>query len=37
LPENIGGLQRVRVLRQGDAVLSFYRYEKKSRLDESKS
>lgn len=37
LPENIGGLQRVRVLRQGDAVLSFYRYEKKSRFDESNS
>ena len=37
LPENIGSLQRVRVLRQGDAVLSFYRYEKKPRLDESNS
>jgi 16S rRNA (guanine966-N2)-methyltransferase len=28
LPEKLGGLHRVRVLRQGDAVLSFYRYEK---------
>ena len=29
LPEAAGGLQRVRVLRQGDAVLSFYRFAKK--------
>jgi 16S rRNA (guanine(966)-N(2))-methyltransferase RsmD len=29
LPETVGNLQRVRVLRQGDAVLSFYRYERK--------
>jgi len=31
LPENVGNLQRVRVLRQGDAVLSFYRFTKNSR------
>jgi 16S rRNA (guanine966-N2)-methyltransferase len=37
LPEKIGGLQRVRVLRQGDAVLSFYTYEKKSRLGDGDS
>jgi 16S rRNA (guanine966-N2)-methyltransferase len=37
LPENTGALQRVRVLRQGDAVLSFYRYEKKARLSDSDS
>jgi 16S rRNA (guanine966-N2)-methyltransferase len=37
LPEKIGGLQRVRVLRQGDAVLSFYRYGKKSRLGDGDS
>lgn len=37
LPESIGALQRVRVLRQGDAVLSFYRYEIKSRLGDSDS
>lgn len=29
LPETVGNLQRVRVLRQGDAVLSFYRFVKK--------
>jgi 16S rRNA (guanine966-N2)-methyltransferase len=29
LPETVGSLQRVRVLRQGDAVLSFYRFVKK--------
>lgn len=28
LPETVGNLQRVRVLRQGDAVLSFYRFAK---------
>jgi 16S rRNA (guanine966-N2)-methyltransferase len=28
LPETVGNLQRVRVLRQGDAVLSFYRFTK---------
>ena len=28
LPETVGDLQRVRVLRQGDATLSFYRYGK---------
>ncbi len=27
LPEQVGGLRRVRVLRQGDAALSFYRVE----------
>jgi 16S rRNA (guanine966-N2)-methyltransferase len=32
LPEKVGGLQRVRVLRQGDAVLSFYRFTKNSRV-----
>ena len=32
LPENVGNLQRVRVLRQGDAVLSFYRFAKNSRV-----
>jgi 16S rRNA (guanine966-N2)-methyltransferase len=37
LPEKIGGLQRVRVLRQGDAVLSFYTYEKKSCLGDGDS
>jgi len=37
LPEKIGELQRVRVLRQGDAVLSFYTYEKKSRLGDGHS
>jgi 16S rRNA (guanine966-N2)-methyltransferase len=37
LPEKIGGLQRVRVLRQGDAVLSFYTYEKRSRLGDGDS
>jgi 16S rRNA (guanine966-N2)-methyltransferase len=37
LPEKMGGLQRVRVLRQGDAVLSFYTYEKKSRLGDGDS
>jgi hypothetical protein len=26
LPESFGKLERVRVLRQGDAALSFYRY-----------
>ncbi|HXY00111.1 MAG TPA: 16S rRNA (guanine(966)-N(2))-methyltransferase RsmD [Candidatus Limnocylindrales bacterium] len=31
LPEAVGGLQRVRVLRQGDAVLSFYRFTKQNR------
>jgi 16S rRNA (guanine966-N2)-methyltransferase len=30
LPENVGNLQRVRILRQGDAVLSFYRFTKSS-------
>ena len=30
LPETVGSLQRVRVLRQGDAVLSFYRFGKKA-------
>jgi 16S rRNA (guanine(966)-N(2))-methyltransferase RsmD len=30
LPEKAGGLRRVRVLRQGDAVLSFYRRESKA-------
>ena len=29
LPESVGSLERVRVLRQGDAVLSFYRFVKK--------
>jgi 16S rRNA (guanine966-N2)-methyltransferase len=29
LPETVGNLQRVRVLRQGDAVLSFYRFVKR--------
>jgi 16S rRNA (guanine966-N2)-methyltransferase len=29
LPEAVGNLERVRVLRQGDAVLSFYRFVKK--------
>jgi 16S rRNA (guanine966-N2)-methyltransferase len=29
LPEAVGNLDRVRVLRQGDAVLSFYRFVKK--------
>jgi hypothetical protein len=29
LPEAVGSLERVRVLRQGDAVLSFYRFVKK--------
>lgn len=29
LPATVGNLQQVRVLRQGDAVLSFYRYGKK--------
>jgi len=33
LPENVGNLQRVRVLRQSDAVLSFYRFTKNSRVD----
>jgi 16S rRNA (guanine966-N2)-methyltransferase len=31
LPEVVGSLQRVRVLRQGDAVLSFYLFTKNSR------
>jgi 16S rRNA (guanine966-N2)-methyltransferase len=31
LPEAVGNLQRVRVLRQGDAVLSFYRFAKQNR------
>jgi 16S rRNA (guanine966-N2)-methyltransferase len=31
LPENAGNLQRVRVLRQGDAVLSFYLFTKDAR------
>lgn len=30
LPESVGSLQRVRVVRQGDATLSFYRYDKQS-------
>jgi len=30
LPETVGNLQRVRVLRQGDATLSFYRLMKRS-------
>jgi 16S rRNA (guanine966-N2)-methyltransferase len=30
LPEAVGSLQRVRVLQQGDAVLSFYRFVKKN-------
>ena len=29
LPEAVGGLQRVRVLRQGDATLSFYHFTKR--------
>ena len=29
LPETVGNLERVRVLRQGDAVLSFYKFVKK--------
>lgn len=29
LPEAVGNLQRVRVVRQGDAVLSFFRFERK--------
>jgi 16S rRNA (guanine966-N2)-methyltransferase len=29
LPEAVGSLERVRVLRQGDAVLSFYRFREK--------
>lgn len=32
LPDTAGNLHRVRVLRQGDAVLSFYRFDGKSRL-----
>jgi 16S rRNA (guanine(966)-N(2))-methyltransferase RsmD len=32
LPEGVGNLQRVRVLRQGDAVLSFYRFTRNSRV-----
>jgi len=31
LPETVGSLQRVRVLRQGDATLSFYRFAKQKR------
>lgn len=37
LPEVVGNLQRVRVLRQGDAVLSFYRFGKKVPGDAHKS
>jgi 16S rRNA (guanine966-N2)-methyltransferase len=33
LPESAGSLQRVRVLRQGDAVLSFYRFTKTGQMD----
>jgi 16S rRNA (guanine966-N2)-methyltransferase len=32
LPESAGDLQRVRVLRQGDAVLSFFRFTKKGQM-----
>jgi len=34
LPAQVGHLLRVRVLRQGDAVLSFYRFENKRTADE---
>jgi 16S rRNA (guanine966-N2)-methyltransferase len=37
LPENAGSLERVRVLRQGDAVLSFYRFTKKGQMADSVS
>jgi len=35
LPEAVGNLQRVRVLRQGDAALSFYRLRKNSSGNET--
>ena len=34
LPEIAGNLERVRVLRQGDASLSFYRFVRRTRADE---
>jgi len=37
LPESFGKLERVRVLRQGDAALSFYRYRPPSPPEESRS
>jgi len=37
LPETVGSLQRVRVLRQGDAVLSFYRFGKRVSAEGSSS
>jgi 16S rRNA (guanine966-N2)-methyltransferase len=33
LPESVSSLRRVRVLRQGDAVLSFYRFTKTGQMD----
>jgi 16S rRNA (guanine966-N2)-methyltransferase len=37
LPDTSGKLERVRVLRQGDAALSFYRYRPPSRPEQSRS
>lgn len=37
LPEAVGSLKRVRVLRQGDAVLSFYRFTKTDTIGDAKS
>ena len=37
LPETFGNLERVRVLRQGDAALSFYRYRPPNQPETSRS
>lgn len=37
LPAEVGHLYRVRVLRQGDAALSFYRYQEKTGAEEDPS